>query len=414
MHMALQWTKKLSALPLCVPPESCPDDYMVNTTAISDDGSRAVGGTYFQHYLGTTRVRTDGTFGTYCYDTAGAGTRLWADEYQGNKGIYAVAISGDGTVAAGGGLLTKGRFLPFQPKKGLLRAFDVATGNRLLDSSNFPDRVNAVSLSRNGSVLAAVAESRLYVFLRSATGLFSTPPQMIDLDGYSQSVAVHPSGNWLAACDQLGNVYVFTITAGVVDPPATWTALEPINPTLLHSLKFPVKFNFVSVSRAGDFLTAGGGNFVYLFTVASLQSAIPGPVARYTSFDASGGHNVRFVAISDNGGFVTTVVNDEDAAGNGTGRLIKLSPAAGVLNEDWRAPLHHLPNTTSIDSSGTRITAADGYPDNVPGTFYLFDNTGVKLWEHATAKMNWPLFISANGSGMVGGSDDNSLFFFTP
>jgi hypothetical protein len=193
-----------SKIPLCVPPEMCPDDYMVNAVAISDDGSRVVAGTYYQHYLGTTRVRTDGKFGTYCYDAKGAGTRLWADEYQGHRGIYSVAISGDGTVAAGGGLLTKGQFQ--QPKRGLLRAFDAATGSKLLNSSDFPDRVNSVSLSRDGGVLAAVAESSLFVFLRSASGLFSASPQEIDLDGFSQSVAVHPSGSWLAACDQKGKV----------------------------------------------------------------------------------------------------------------------------------------------------------------------------------------------------------------
>ena len=411
--MALQWTAKLSALPLCVPPETCPDDYMVNAVAISDDGSRVVAGTYYQHYEGTTRVRTDGKFGTYCYDTKGAGTRLWADEYQGHRGIYSVAISGDGTVAAGGGLMTKGKFQ--QPKRGLLRAFDAATGSKLLNSSDFPNRVNSVSLSRDGGVLAAVAESSLFVFLRSASGLFSASPQEIDLDGYSQSVAVHPSGSWLAACDQTGKVYVSTISAGVVNPPATWTALERRDPTRSSSPRFPVKFNCVSVARASNSLTAGGGNFVYLFTLASIQSGTPGPVARYTSFDTTGPHNVRFVAISDNGGFVTTVVNDEDPAGVGIGRLIKLSPGAGgQLNVDWMAPLSRLPNSTSIDSTGTRITAADGYPDTVPGTFYLFNASGVKLWQHGTPKMNWPMFISANGLGIAGGSDDNTLFFFTP
>jgi hypothetical protein len=73
------------------------------------------------------------------------------------------------------------------------------------------------------------------------------------------------------------------------------------------------------------------------------------------------------------------------------------------------------PNSTSIDSSGTRITAADGWPNHKPGTFYLFDGSGNSLGTHLVKdEMNWPMQISADGSGIVGGSDNNTLFFFTP
>ena len=407
--MALIWTQPLSALPLCVAPEACPDQYMVNAVAISDDGSRMVAGTYYQHYVGTTRTRLDGKFGTYCYDTAGTGTRLFADEFQGDSGIYAVAISGDGAIAAGGGLLKKSN-----PKSGLLRAFDVGTHGKVLDKTDFPNRVNSVSLSNDGGVLAAVAESTLYVFFRAASGLFSAAPTVISLDGFCQTVAVHPSGEWLAVADEMGIVYLFTIRAGVVQPPAKWTALEPTNPALPGSSKVPVKFNCVSVARTSNWFVAVGDDFVYLFTTTAIQAAVPAPVGRYTFFDAAGHHNVRFAAISNDGSFVTAVVNDADAVGNPTGRLAKLSLAGGVLNKDWDQNLHHAPNSTSIDSSGTRITAADGFPDKVPGTFYLFNNAGIKQWEMATTKMAWPMFISANGSGIGAGNDNNTLFFFTP
>src|SRR3954469_2475937 len=99
--LTVKWTKKLSSQPLCVPPESCHDDYMANAAAISDDGSRVVGGTYYQHYTNTTRTKVNGRFGIYCFDTAAGGTPLFTDEYDGDKGIYAVAMSGDGAVAAG-------------------------------------------------------------------------------------------------------------------------------------------------------------------------------------------------------------------------------------------------------------------------------------------------------------------------
>ena len=411
--MALMWQANLSSLPLCIPPETCQDDYMVNSVAISDDGTRAVGGTYYYNYEKTTRDRTDGRFGTYCYDTAGTGTRLWANEYNGDQGIYAVAISGDGSIAAGGGLLREERENPFRAARGVLRAFEVATGKRLLNFTGLSNRITSVSLSGNGRVLAAVAKRRLYVFTRNSSGSFSGP-QTIQLRGYSPSVAVHPTGRWLAACDQKGTVYAATISGGVVNPPARWIIREPRNPGNPQSQKFEVKFNCVAVSRAADVIAVGGGDFVYVLTLASIQGNPPRHDGRFTSFDAAGSHNVRWVAISDNGSFVTAVINDEDAAGRDIGQLLKLSHGGGNLNEAWRRQLDHNPNSTSMNSAGTLITASDGYPNDVPGTFYLFDANGNELWRHGTTMMCWPMVISARGAGISGGSDANEFFFFVP
>ena len=55
--MNLKWSHPLSSKPLCVPPETCSDQYMVNAVAVSDSGTRAVGATYYQNYDGTTRTR---------------------------------------------------------------------------------------------------------------------------------------------------------------------------------------------------------------------------------------------------------------------------------------------------------------------------------------------------------------------
>ena len=108
--MNLKWSHTLASTPLCVPPETCSDQYMVNAVAVSDSGKRAVGAAYYQNYDGTTRTRVDGKFGTFCYDSAG--TLLFKDEFLGDKGIYAVAMSGDGKTAAGGGLFTMGKQNP--------------------------------------------------------------------------------------------------------------------------------------------------------------------------------------------------------------------------------------------------------------------------------------------------------------
>ncbi len=179
--MLLKWSQKLAPHPLCGRGESCTDTYMVNAVGISDDASRLVAGTYYQNYDGAVRVRDDGTYGMYVYDTAGTGTRLFESEYKGNRGIYDVAISGDGKVVACGGLFSHGSANPFKPKRGIVRAFEVSTQKVLLDSTDFPARVNAVALSRDGGVLAAVAEFFVYVFIRQTSGLFPAAPHAIPL-----------------------------------------------------------------------------------------------------------------------------------------------------------------------------------------------------------------------------------------
>ena len=204
---------------------------MVNAVAVSDNGTRAVGATYYQNYDGTTRTRVDGTFGTYCYNAAG--TLLFKDEFAGDKGVYAVAMSGDGKTAAGGGLFTMGKQNPFKPKRGLLRAYAVPSGNSLLDNKNFADRVTSIGLSRTGKVLAAVAERMLSVFIRT-TGSFTAPPQTFQLDGYCETLAVHPSGTWLAAADHKGRIYVFTITSGTCNRPRSGSPGSPNRRCPIH------------------------------------------------------------------------------------------------------------------------------------------------------------------------------------
>jgi hypothetical protein len=44
----------------------------------------------------------------------------------------------------------------------------------------------------------------------------------------------------------------------------------------------------------------------------------------------------------------------------------------------------------------------------------LFDANGTQLGKHVTPEMSWPLSISKDGTGIIGGDDNNTLFFFTP
>src|SRR5262245_33958131 len=134
-------------------PKVLPLPCLVNQVAISDDGKRVVACYYYYPYVGTTIKDTHGAFCTFCCDSDG--NRLWRDQYFGCQGVFAVAISGDGEVAAAGGLLTD------TPQfQGLLRAYDAKTGDNLLDYKDIvaggppaptdtgrPQRVSCVALS---------------------------------------------------------------------------------------------------------------------------------------------------------------------------------------------------------------------------------------------------------------------------
>ncbi|MBI2498437.1 MAG: hypothetical protein HYV75_11170 [Opitutae bacterium] len=131
--------------------------YYINSVAVSADGGRVVGGTYY-HVYGSSELRRgpagrpaaggatspdDGTFGVYCY--SGSGQPLWQDEFAGWQGVYWVALSADGTRAAAGG------FMSATAPQGFIRAYAAANQGSLLLSRPTQQRVNQVALSGDGS-----------------------------------------------------------------------------------------------------------------------------------------------------------------------------------------------------------------------------------------------------------------------
>jgi WD40 repeat protein len=363
---------------------------MVNSVAISNDGSRLVAGTYFYPYKGTHRNHTDGTFGTYCFDSAGG--QLWKNEFNGNEGVYDVAISGNGAVAVAGGLVSGGKY-GTPPDQGLLRAFDTTNGAVLLDYIGTARRFISVALSDAGNVLAATADdNQLYLFPQKGGAFPAIPTTPFAAGKHEKFVAVHPSGAWLAACDKDGNIYQANLDGGAVSSTSQWHT--PITVGLLA----------VAIAADADVFVVGGDDVVYLFNRNSVAN---GPVAQYQT--GAGVNGVRWVAISDDGLLITTVVNQFTG-----GLLIAISVNGAALAFDWHRALQNNPNSTRMDSAGTYVTVAGGYPDNVPGAFYLFDSSGNPLWAYPTSKMNWPMVISANAQGIAAGSDDNTLYFFVP
>jgi WD40 repeat protein len=388
-----KWFHKLSHTPLLPAPGDPPntDDYMVNSAAISDNASRVIGGTYYFPYAGTKRVHTDGTFGVYCYDAAGH--RLWKDEFEGDEGVYAVAISADGSVAAAGGLLTGGLHST-RSDKGMLRAYNAATGQTVLDYADpqFKRRVNAVALSSQGDVLGVATKMAIYIFVRSQQGFPANPSSPFGHTKAVESIAIHPDGTWFAACGDDGNVYTASVSGGNVQQPVMWT--EPAH----------THFITAAVSAASDMFVVGGGSIVYLFNRNSVAS---GPLAQ-CQIAQGGPKAVRAVSISSDGMLITAVANQGQA-----GVLVALNLSGGTLNQVWQRATNHNPNSTSMDGAAARFTVADGYPDDKPGSFSLFDASG-KLWDHPTPKMSWPMVISADGAAITAGSDDNTLYYFVP
>jgi WD40 repeat protein len=338
-----------------------------------------------------------GTYGAYCLDSQGK--LLWADKFAGNEGIYAVAISGNGRRAAAGGMLKGGKY-GAPPTIGVLRAYDAQSGQKLLDAAGITMRINSVALSDDGAVLVAATNRTIYVFAQTGIA-FPVSPVTPFADGTNiESVAVARDGTWFASCDMRGNVYLGTVENGAVTQTYTWTAPPRTNTGMATGLIT------VGISCANSFVV-GGDDVVYFFSKAAMIQG-DGPIAKFHP-QGSGRKSVRWVAISDDGRLITVAVNHQHE-----GLLIALSSGPGGLTPRWQAPLNHNPNSTNIDSAAQKITAADGYPDNQPGTFYLFDAGGEKVWEFPTNKMNWPIAVNAAGTAIAAGSDNGEVYYFQP
>lgn len=381
------WTQPLST------------QYFVNSVAICDDGSRVVAGTFYHDYsqgrsagsapdlraLEPPRVPSgispNGQFGIYCYDSSG--TLVWSDVENMFEGAYWVAISGNGQIAAAAGWFSD------PPAQGLLKIYSAFDGTELLNYTAIPTRVNAVALSSNGSLAAAIAGNTIYVFAQQ-NGVYNANPTTMVLQTVPQAIAVHPDGQWIVASDNAGNVYLILTPGGQIEN--SYTYQVPSQQTI-HSVAIAGEANYF-VAGADD------GN-VYVFeSNAMIQN--PVPIAQAT---LSSNAVIRWVAASGNAALITAVFNQAQ-----TGVLAALSFDGQNLTSLWQRNLNQMPNSTSIDAIGEFVTAADGY--NGPGDFYLYDASGTLLGSLGTSDMCWPMFVSTNGSAIAAGSDNGTLYYF--
>jgi len=386
--MNLAWQKQLN--------------HLVNSVAISNNGGVVAAGTYYFPYPNHTGAdHTDGTFATHVFDDQG--NQLFMDTHTGNEGVYSVAVSGDGQVIAAGGLFSGGKkpSNPSTPNKGLVRAY-LLNSTRVINFTGVNTRVNSVSLSNDGKVLAAVTLAGELLLWVNSGGGFANNPQVFAGNGQRlDMVCVHPSGQWLIACGRNGTVHFMDVAAAGGPALITWNS----TPSL--------RFLACALASTANMFVVGGENRIYLFTRASMTAAGgPAPIAQMDVPKGGTSDDLRWLAISPDGKLITVVGNLGNDIG---GYLLTLDNNNGAMKQRRRPQvLWHNPNSTSIDAAGKLITVADGHPIATPGTFYVFDAvTGAKVMEFATNDdMNWPMVVSADGLAAAGGSDNSHVYYF--
>lgn len=366
----------------------------VNSAAISGDGSRVVAGTFFHAYK-PTDIYADipippapDQFGTYCFDADGK--PLWLDQFTGYEGVYAVAISDDGSIAASGG------WYSHTPLQAFIRAYDATDGTLLLNNY-LPARVNQIALSADGATFAAASDN-LYLF-QQTNGVFGKTPAVFRLQGETnsvQSVSISADGRLIVIGDAQGNLYLIENDNGAIGNTYLWN--DP-SLTVVHG---------VAMAADGEWFTAvGSSQYAFLFTPDSIQHG-----SDFARYDFGSTARAGWVAITNDGSFVSVVRNYGKQ-----GYVYGLQNLDQEFTSLWGNPLLVLanPNSTSVDANGDYVTVADGYPDNTPGHFYLIDGkTGGPLWMYTTKNMNWPMSISANAAGISAGSDLGTVYYFTP
>lgn len=361
--------------------------YYVNSTAISGSGSRVLAGTFFFQYSPTSEYQTPGTpdeFGTFCFDRDG--NQLWADKFTATEGVYTTAISVEANVAAAGGAM--------YPHSGFIRLYNGADGTQLANYAT-GSRANGIVLAGDGSVMAAAAD-KVY-FAQQANGIFPQSPATYAVPATNrnnvQAISMPYAGTWFVIGDYAGTVYLIENDAGSIGN--VYQSATGLLGTV----------HCVAVAGDGEwFIAVGGDPVVYLFNYESIKQ---GQYVDKFTLPATG--RVGWAAISIDGGLISVVQNI-----GGKGVVYALENQDGTLSQLWSQPTLANPNSTSMDASGQYITVADGYPDGTPGHYYLFNGTnGFPMWNYETSNMSWPMFIDLFGTGIVAGSDNGGVYYFT-
>ena len=387
-----------------------------NSVAISADGSKVVGGTFYFNDDGLIPSETTGMF---AWD--GNGTQLWQDTDQVSAipdwraGVESVAIAKNGTWSASGGLI--------EPSVGFVHVYDAA-GNKT--SLLTPTRaVTAVALSGDGKYLVAGADV-LYVFKRTGN-TWAAPVTVADPPGVVRRVAISDDGQWIATSIDNG------WTSLVRNQLATGGAV-----TLVGKWKIPVLKKYVQhIAMAGDgsaYAAAGADGKLYYFDIAAtVQSGALTPRWDHSgSGSGSGKTTCRWAAMSQDGSHVSAAFSFDPNPAPNTRQRGKVDflrnvknpgPGGQKFEKVWTGnkDTAFSPNAISLGQKANGnyyIGAADGM-QLTAGGFYLFDGAnGNSMWgspphhNFPTTDMNYTVAMSADGTGVVGGSNDGHVYYF--
>lgn len=393
--------------------------YFINSVAVSADGGRVVGGTFYHKYekqesrrgpalpppVGPTASPEDGTFGVYCYD--GTGRLEWKDEFAGWQGVYWVAISADGSRAAAGGFMSE------SAPQGFVRAYDAGNHGASLLAHRTVERVNQVALSNDGKWLVVAAEV-LWLYRDNSPGGYAQVAAFSPGSGIV-SVGISADGRTIVCASFAakeagpncgGHIVVLGNDGGTLTELARWKVPGDTKADFCH---------MIDLAPNGKTFAAGGsdGRF-YFFDVAKFV-ATKVPTLTYSTGVRGA---VYGVAGAPDGSFFAGVVNDGEA-----GQVIPVPIVNGAAAQAHPLVLKRNPNCAAINVTDgvIRLAVADGHPDGTPGHYYFFScpaGGGELLprlsWIFQTGNMSWPIAIAAQGGAVVGGSDDSHIYYFTP
>ncbi|MFO7562858.1 MAG: hypothetical protein R6X02_09475 [Enhygromyxa sp.] len=325
------------------------------------------------------------------------GAMNWRDVCSHFEGVHTLAASRDGNTVAAGGWYSS------EPWAGFVTAW-TGSGMRLLTWNEAPSRIDAVALSADGTTLAAIGEA-LYLFHRKPGQPFSAQPvATVELaGGFGSSLALDETGRWIVATDAGGSVHMFEQVGGALaerrylwETPAVGTVTR------------------LALSSDGDWLLVGTGDGVLHMFNRPTFIATSRPVWTYPVLESSAPTGV---AISRDGSELVALYERGDG-----GAVYVLGNRDGAPHLHWVKSTKHTPTIAEISprteaarGSGSDhwIAVADADPRGSSGNFYVFEGaTGLIAGAHSCTAGCWALAFDEQGSRLIGGSDDGSVYAF--
>lgn len=331
------------------------------------------------------------------------GAMNWRDVCSHFEGVHTLAASRDGNTVAAGGWYSS------DPWAGFVTAW-TGSGMRLLTWNEAPSRIDEVVLSADGTALVAIGEA-LYLFHRKPGQPFSPEPvAAVEISGgFGSSLALDDAGRWIAATDAEGSVHLFErIGAAIAERRYMWETSTVDAATHLHARG--TGLTRLALSANGDWLLVGTGDGVlHMFNrptfIATNRAVWSYPVLESNAPPTG-------LAISSDGSELVGLYERGDG-----GSVYLFGNRDGAPHLQWLKHTKHTPTVAALSAAGPGpdrwVAVADADPRGSSGNFYVFEAaTGLIAGAHSCAAGCWTLAFDEQGSRLIGGSDDGSVYAF--